>query len=169
VIKSPHHLFDLEGLMETYPDAGLVWTHRDPVATFSSLASFIAALQAAVGQGGDKKAVGRSVVDMWSTAMARATRVRSENPAIEARIMDIAHRDVVHDPIGQVRRIYARLGIPFGGEIERRITTFLAENPSASRLGKHRHSAEEYGIDPEEVHARLADYYARFGPLLSKP
>jgi hypothetical protein len=169
VIKSPHHLFDLEGLTEAYPDAGLVWTHRDPVATLSSLSSFFAGLQAAVGQGRDPHVIGRTVVDMWSTAMARATRVRRENPAIEARIIDIAHRDVVHDPIGSVRQIYQRFDIPFTPELEQRIAVFLAENPSASRLGKHKHSAEQFGIDPDEVHERLAEYYDRFGHLLAKP
>jgi len=169
VIKSPHHLFDLGGLVEAYPDAALVWTHRDPVSTLSSLSSFIAGLQAAVGQGGDLHAVGRSVVDMWSAAMARATKARLENPDIEARIIDIAHRDVVHDPIGSVRRIYDRFGIPFTADLHNRLTTFLATNPSAARLGKHRHSPEKFGIDPAEVHARLAEYYARFGHLLAKP
>ena len=169
VIKSPHHLFDLEGLVEAYPDAGLVWTHRDPVSTFSSLASMIAALQAAAGQGKDKHAIGRGVVDMWSAAMARATRVRLENPAIEARIIDIAHRDVVHDPVGQMRRIYDRFGLPFSDAAATRINRFLAENPAASRLGRHRHTAEEYGIDPAEVRERLADYYDRFGHLLGMP
>ena len=169
VIKSPHHLFDLEGLVEAYPDAALIWTHRDPVSTFSSLASFMAGLQAAVGQGSDKRSVGRSVIDMWSEAMVRATRVRERNSKIEARIIDIAHRDVVHDPIGVIRLIYDRFGLSFTEEQERRITTFLADNPSASRMGKHRHSAEDYGIDPDEVHERLADYYRRFGHLLAKP
>jgi hypothetical protein len=169
VIKSPHHLFDLGGLVEAYPDAGLVWTHRDPVATLSSLSSMIAGLQAAVGQGGDLHAVGRNVVDTWTEAMARATRARLENPAIEQRIIDIAHRDVVHDPVGSVQRIYARFGLAFTPDLERRITGFLATNPSASRLGKHRHSPEQFGIDPEEVRARLAGYYQRFGHLLAKP
>ncbi len=169
VIKSPHHLFDLEGLVEAYPDAALIWTHRDPVSTFSSLASFMAGLQAAVGQGSDKRSVGRSVIDMWSEAMVRATRVRERISKIEARIIDIAHRDVVHDPIGVIRLIYDRFGLSFTEEQERRITTFLADNPSASRMGKHRHSAEDYGIDPDEVHERLADYYRRFGHLLAKP
>lgn len=169
VIKSPHHLFDLEGLVAAYPDAGLVWTHRDPVSTFSSLASMIAGLQAAAGQGKDKKAIGRGVLDMWAEGVARATRVRRDNPAIEARIIDIAHRDVVHDPVGQMRRIYARFDLPFSAEAEARINAFLATNPAASRLGKHKHSPEEYGIDADEVHARLADYYARFGHLLEKP
>jgi hypothetical protein len=169
VIKSPHHLFDLEGLVEAYPDAGLVWTHRDPVSTFSSLSSMIAALQAAAGQGKDLHAVGRSVMEMWSAAMARATRVRRENPAIEARIIDIAHRDVVLDPVAAMKRIYARFDLPFSAEMTQRINKFLAENPAASRLGKHRHSPEQFGIDPVEVRQRLAEYYDRFGHLLEKP
>ena len=169
VIKSPHHLFDLEGLVETYPDIGMIWTHRDPVATMSSLSSMIAALQAAVGQGGDLHEVGRSVVDMWCTAMARATRVRAENPAIEAKILDLAHRDIVLDPIGSIRRIYARFEQPFTADFETRIRTFLTENPSATRLRKHRHDPSQFGIDPDEVHARLAGYYEQFGSLLQKP
>ncbi len=169
VIKSPHHLFDLPGLLEAYPQAGLVWTHRDPVSTLSSLSSMIAGLQAAVGQGGDLHAVGRGVVEMWTAAMARATRARRENPALEARIIDIAHRDMVLDPVGSVRRIYERFGLAFTAELAGRIGGFLATNPSAQRLGKHVHAPAQFGIDPGEVRARLADYYDRFGGLLAKP
>ena len=166
VIKSPHHLFDLPGLITAYPDAGLVWTHRDPVATLSSLSSFIAALQTAVGQGRDLHAVGRSVVDLWTAAMARATQARLDEPALEARIIDIAHRDMVHDPVGSVRRIYDRSARPFPSELEQRLTSFLSNNPSAARLGKHKHTPAEFGIDPDEVHEKLAPYYRRFGHLL---
>ena len=42
-----------------------------------------------------------------------------------------------------------------------------AESASASRLGRHKHSPAEYGIDPDEVHERLADYYERFGRFLT--
>jgi hypothetical protein len=168
VIKSPHHLFDLSGMVDTYPDVGLVWTHRDPVATLSSLSSFFAALQAAVGQGQDLRAIGRSVVDMWCTAMVRATRIRAENPSIEERIIDIGHRDVVLDPLGSMRKIYERFELPFTTAVQRRMNQFLTEHPSASRLGKHKHNAEQYGIDPSEVHQRLADYYDRFGHLLAR-
>src|SRR5690606_8203766 len=64
MLKSPHHLFDLEGLIGTYPDAGLVWTHRDPVSTFSSLSSMLYGFQKAVGSALTKQQVGRQVVDM---------------------------------------------------------------------------------------------------------
>jgi hypothetical protein len=169
VIKSPHHLFDLEGLVDTYPDVGMIWTHRDPVATLSSLSSFFAALQAAVGHGGDLHEIGRLVVDTWCEAMARATRVRAENPAIEAKILDIAHRDMVLNPVASVRRIYERFDRPFTPEYEALIHKFLKENSNAARLGKHKHSPEKFGINPDEVHERLAGYYKRFGDFLQKP
>jgi hypothetical protein len=168
-LKSPQHLFDLPGLVDAYPGAMLVWTHRDPVLTFSSLASMIAGFLAAFGADKDLHAIGRSVFEMWSAGMQRATRARLDHPDIEARIIDLAHKDVVADPKGTVTRIYERFSLPFGEEHGRRIKQFLADNPAAGRLGKHRHSPEQFGIDVAEVHERLADYYDRFGHLLGRP
>jgi hypothetical protein len=168
ILKSPQHLFDLDGLIETYPDACLIWTHRDPVWTFSSLASMVSKFQRATGGGKDLHAVGRSVLDMWSAAMARGTHSRSSNPRVERAIIDLAHRDVVHDPIGTMRKIYERFGFPFSDTHIARIQQFLHESRSAQRLGQHRHSPADFGISEAEVHERLADYYARFGHLLIK-
>ena len=167
-LKSPQHLFDLPALLEAYPGAMLVWTHRDPALTFSSLSSFIAGFLAAFGGDKDKAAIGRDVVETWITAMNRGLAARRD-PAIEGRIIDLAHKDVVADPMGAVERIYARFGLAFSDEHRARITRFLAENPAAMRMGKHQHSPKEYGIDNAEVRARMADYYDRFGDLLGQP
>ncbi len=168
-LKSPQHMMDLPALVEAYPGAMLVWTHRDPVLTFSSLSSMIAGFLAAVGGAGDLKAIGRSVFDTWSEGLSRATKVRTERPDIEAKIIDLAHKDVVTDPLGSIKRIYDRFNLPFSEEHAKRIHSFLHDNPAASRLGKHKHIPEEFGIDSAEVHERLADYYERFGDLLGKP
>ena len=167
-LKSPQHLFDLPGLLEAYPGAMLVWTHRDPALTFSSLSSFIAGFLAAFGGGEDKAAIGRDVVETWVAGLNRALAAR-EDPAIEKRIIDLAHKDVVTDPKGAVRRIYDKFDLNFSDEHAGRIDSFLRDNPSAKRMGKHKHSPEEYGIDVDEVRTRLSDYYDRFGDLLGKP
>ncbi len=164
-LKSPQHLMDLPGLLQAYPGAMLVWTHRDPVLTFSSLSSMIAGFLAAVGGANDLTGIGRSVVDTWCAAMARATEARSGDPVLEGRILDLAHRDVVSDPMAAIERIYSRFDLPFSVQHRERIARFLAENSAANRLGKHRHSPEQFGIDPAEVHARLAGYYTRYGHL----
>ena len=167
-LKSPQHLFDLPGLVETYPGAMLVWTHRDPVKTFSSLASMISAFLAAVGAPQDDKAIGRSVVDTWTAAMARAAAARATRPDIEARILDLGHAEIVADPMAAMARIYSRFALPFSDAHRARITDFLDRNPAASRLGKHKHSPDQFGIDPDEVRERLADYYDRYGHLLKR-
>lgn len=167
-LKSPQHLFDLPGLLEAYPGAMLVWTHRDPVKTFSSLSSMISSFLAAVGAPQDDHAIGRSVLDTWSAAMARATEARSSRPDIEGRILDLAHAEIVADPVAAVESIYARFELPLSDEHRLRIGTFLAGNPAASRLGKHKHSPEQFGIDPDEVRERLAVYYERYGHLLGR-
>ena len=166
-LKSPQHLFDLPGLVEAYPGAMLVWTHRDPVLTLSSLSSMIAGFLAAFGADKDKKAIGRGVLDMWSTGLARGTKARLDHPDIENRIIDLGHAEIVADPMGAIQRIYDRFGLAFTDEHRARITRFRAESASASRLGRHKHSPAEYGIDPDEVHERLADYYERFGRFLT--
>lgn len=167
-LKSPQHLFDLPGLLEAYPGAMLVWTHRDPALTFSSLSSFIAGFLAAFGGGEDKAAIGRDVVETWVAGLNRALAAR-EDAAIEKRIIDLAHKDVVTDPKGAVRRIYDKFDLNFSDEHAGRIDSFLRDNPSAKRMGKHKHSPEEYGIDVDEVRTRLSGYYDRFGDLLGKP
>lgn len=166
-LKSPQHLFDLPALLDAYPGAMLVWTHRDPALTFSSLSSFIAGFLAAFGGDKDKAAIGRDVVETWTAGMNRALRAR-EKPAVEARIIDLAHKDVFADPERAIRRIYDRFGLDFGEEHSARIRRFLADNPAAKRMGKHKHSPAQYGIDTDEVRRRMTDYYDRFGHLLGR-
>jgi hypothetical protein len=167
-LKSPQHLFDLPALLEAYPGAMLVWTHRDPALTFSSLSSFIAGFLAAFGGDKDKAAIGRDVVDTWISGMNRALAARAD-PAIESRIIDLAHKDVVADPMGAIRRIHTRFGLDFSEAHQLRIERFLADNSAAKRIGRHQHSPEQYGIDVAEVRVRMKDYYDRFGSLLGRP
>jgi hypothetical protein len=167
-LKSPQHLFDLPALLKAYPGAMLVWTHRDPALTFSSLSSFIAGFLAAFGGDKDKAAIGRDVVDTWIAGMTRGLAARAD-PAIEARIIDLAHKDVVADPKAAIQRIYDKFNLKFSEAHKARIDRFLADNPAAKRMGKHKHSPDEYGIDVDEVRVRMKDYYDRFGHLLGRP
>jgi Sulfotransferase family len=167
-LKSPQHLFDLPALLQAYPGAMLVWTHRDPALTFSSLSSFIAGFLAAFGGDKDKAAIGHDVVETWIAGMTRGLAARAD-PAIEARIIDLAHKDVVADPKGAIQRIYDKFDLQFSDAHKARIDRFLADNPAAKRMGKHKHSPQEYGIDVDEVRVRMKDYFDRFGHLLGQP
>ncbi|MDB6060875.1 MAG: hypothetical protein JWM78_978 [Verrucomicrobiaceae bacterium] len=167
LIKAPQHMFDLPGLIKSYPEADIVWTHRDPISTVSSLSSMVSMLQKAFGAPVDLKRIGAEISDVWITGVLRGMESREANPDIERRIIDIPHRDVIKQPAAVVRRIYDKFGLPFTDDLQRRIDTFINESDNAQRLGKHSHHPAEFGIDPDQVRERLAPYYKRFGDLLT--
>jgi hypothetical protein len=162
-LKSPEHLCTIEELLQAYPDACLVWTHRDPASAFSSLSSMLNEFLKAVGAKEDRRAVGRHVVETWATALEHATNTRERLPHVEGAVIDIAHRDVIQDKFAVVRRIHQRFGLPFTAEYERRLQSQLGK--VSERLGRHKHNPEDFGINPDEVRARLPKYLARFGAL----
>lgn len=167
LLKSPEHLFDLEGLLGAYPDASMVWTHRDPVMAFSSLSSFLLQFRNINGLNNDTKVIGRSVMNQWATALERGMEARERSSQIDERIIDIPHKEVIADKINVLKRIYAHSGQPFPEELAEKINTQVATGDAQrfGRLGKHKHDPAVFGIDPAEVKARMPRYYARFGHL----
>ena len=163
-IKSPEHLFDLDGLLTAYPDASLIWTHRDPVQAFSSLASMLFQFRQAMKADPDKKRAGRSVFETWSLGVEKGMASREKNSKVESAIIDIPHNDVIKDKIDVIKRIYQRFDLPFSADYEARLKGEAAASVSG-RLGKHKHNPEDYGIRAEEIHEALPKYYARFGHL----
>jgi hypothetical protein len=162
---------NLGGLLEVYPDACLVQTHREPARSFASLASVISTTRALEAQraGGakpDRKAIGRSVRQLWGAGLERATTVRRD-PRIDRAVLDIAYGDTVGDPVGTVKRIYERFDLPFTPQLADRIDQHLAETAKA-RSG-HRYTLEEFGLERAEIETSLPAYRARFGELLGEP
>lgn len=165
IIKSPHHMFDLPDLLNTYPDASIVWTHRDPASTMSSLSDMVAMLQTAFGAPVNPKQIGAEISEIWVRALLRGVEARKD-PTVEARVIDIPQRDVIADPRGVAQRIHERFGLPFTPEHSARIDNFLSESASSKRLGRHKHDPATFGIDPEDVRRRLAPYFERFGDMV---
>jgi hypothetical protein len=166
ILKSPHHLFDLLGLLRAYPDARLVWTHRDPVKTFSSLASLVNGVRPACGLPHDPVGVGTMAAKLWTKAILNAVAVRESHPEIESRIIDLPQAHVAADPIGAVRAIYAHCGETPSPDFAARTASFVGANAKSRRLGQHAHRPEDFGIDAAVVRRELAPYYQRFGRFL---
>lgn len=167
LLKAPQHLFHLPALFDTYPDARVVWTHRDPVVTFSSLASMVSLLHRVIGVDTDPLEVGDTIVRTWSRAMLNAIADRTSDPRIDRAVIDQPHKAIVRDPLAAMRRNLAFFDQPVTAEFETRLQRFLVEDDKAQRAGKHKHRPEDFGIDREAVRRDLAPYYERFGALIA--
>jgi sulfotransferase family protein len=161
VLKSPPHLFHLDALFDAYPDARIVFIHRDPAAIMPSNASLIAFLHEMAGNAVDKLELGKAETAKWRLGMDRAMAFRDAHPQLAGRFIDILYADFVDDPIGAVLSIYEHYGIPETREARRSMEGFMAANRQGKH-GKHHYSAEEFGMRTEEIHEEFADYLAHF-------
>jgi hypothetical protein len=162
VLKAPAHLYGLEALLATYPDAGVIFTHRDPLEVVASVASLHVSLRSTFTDEIDPIAVGADATRRWAEGIRRALRTREAGGTPPEHFMDVQYTDLVRDPIGTVRRIYTHYDLPFTAQAEERMRRFLAEHPK-DKHGPHHYSLAEFGLDPDEERARYREYRERFG------
>lgn len=161
VLKAPAHMFDFEALFAVYPDACVVMTHRDPIAMTASNASLTATLRSAFSDEIDPFEVGPECSRRWAEAIRRALRSRDRGCAPAERFLDLYYDDLVANPIGAVRKVYAHFDLPFPEGLEEKIGKFHQQNPK-DRFGTHRYSLEQFGMTREEEMRRYAAYRERF-------
>jgi hypothetical protein len=161
VLKAPAHMFDFEAVFSVYPDACVIMTHRNPIEVTASNASLTATLRSAFSDGIDPFEVGPECSRRWAEAIGRGMRSRDRGCAPAERFLDLYYIDLITDPIGAVRKVYARFDLRFPEGLEEKIREFLRQNPS-DRFGKHRYRLEQFGLDLEEETRRYAAYRERF-------
>ena len=161
VLKSPAHLWTLEALLQVYPDACLVQTHRDPLRIVSSLASMLPTLRGAYTRAADPQSVAREWSRNCASALDASVASRRAGTIPPPRVCDIQFREFMRNPVAEVRRLYAQFDIPFRPDFEAAIRRYLAENP-ASKHGGHRHAFADTGLDPVQERQRVSDYQGYF-------
>jgi len=168
-LKSPEHMFDLAELLETYPDACLVQTHRDPATAMASLARLIYTNQAMYIPQTDPREVGDVVRALWGTAFDRVMADRAL-PGVDVAVLDIAYRDLVARPVDSVRAVYERFGLPYTNAFHRALTGHLArQRPRSGHDSEHNNHAAEYGMSPADLAGAFPAYRERFARLWEQP
>ncbi len=74
VLKNPSHLFALDALMTVYPDALVVYTHRDPVVSIASSCSLSAETTAGHSTTFVGDTIGRTQLEILSSRLPRVPR-----------------------------------------------------------------------------------------------
>jgi len=161
VLKAPNHLFALPALIETYPDAGVIWTHRSPADVIPSLSSLFTELRRVFSDSVDPLKTGPEVTRVWKDGLDRGLRALDSGVVPADRVQHIRYMDLAKDPVGTVRSLYARFDIPFTDAFETRLRAFLGEFPRG-RFGRHEYSMGAFGLNPEEEQERYSGYCGRF-------
>jgi hypothetical protein len=157
VLKAPHHLLRMQLLLEEFPGAKVIQTHRDPVDTIPSIASFIDTLWHIYSGEVDPAAAGHE----WSALMARAFKatmaVRDRMPG---SFHDVRFEDTVKRPLEVVRDIYAWAGLTLTPAAEQAMQHWMEENRRGTRAA-HEYASEHFGLSADQLKRDFAEYRQR--------
>ena len=159
VLKAPPHIFWPGYLLDTYPDARIVMTHRDPRQVLPSNASLIAQVRAGAEEV-EPRAVGADQL-LWNIGLQRTMALRKTWHRPE-QFIDTYYSDFISDPLKVVKQIYDHFGMDLSEEAEGRMRHFMVGNEK-EKHGKHAYSAEQFGLEPARIAEEFSEYMETFG------
>ncbi|MGR4864716.1 sulfotransferase family protein [Caulobacter sp. LARHSG274] len=158
-LKMPSHALWLETLLAVYPDARLVWAHRDPFTATSSFCSILSMAHRGYTGKIDYEWLGE---DCPHQAQLHLDRIMDTREKLgHDRIVDIHYADITRDPMGAIRRLYADLGDALTPQAEAAMQAWLDENPQG-KFGKHEYALEQYGLSVEALAPRFERYLSQY-------
>jgi hypothetical protein len=161
------HGFRLTEMFETYPDAFMVWLHRDPVQVAASRTMMMADIMDGIVGPVDLHAEAKKHLEMTRASIANTM----SNPLVDdPRILHIRYTDFIADPVATVQRYYAFCSRELKPDAESAMRAYLANN-RGDRYGKFTYSAQlliDIGEDLDALHAEFRPFRERFGVEIEK-
>ena len=159
VMKSPGNAARLKLLTKLFPDARFVYIARNPLDVFPSTVKLWRALYSTQGLHNPPNLEGwldHYVLDMFQ----RLTEAYEEDRHLISpdRLVEMRYEDLIKDPIGTMRDVYAKLGIGGFDEAEGPMRAILSDR-SDHRISSYRLPAPIM----RKIAGRLAPYIDRYG------
>jgi hypothetical protein len=156
-LKMPSHAVHIEALLKEFPDARLVWAHRDP---FKSTASFLRLnyLSRAV-LGAEASDVVPNVLRQLRAHVERPMQTRRRIG--DDRFFDLHYAELMRDPIGVMRSLYDWAGDELTPSTEQAIFGWLQRHPQ-NLHGAQPYSLEGSGITRADLEPVFDEYLSMF-------
>jgi Sulfotransferase family len=161
VLKCPEHIFALQAIKSVYPDARLVFVHRDPVKVLLSQARLTEVLRQPFTRRLDPLTLGPDESRRWLDGTNRMMAVGDDAGLPEA-VCHVHHMDLISDPVSTVDGVYRHFGMTLPAPTSEAIERYVTQRPRGG-YGEHRYRFEDHGLDEQRERARFRPYMVRFG------
>ena len=159
LLKMPFHLKELASLLETYPDAMFILTHRVPDEAMGSWCSLVERLRSVVMEPLPGDVTGNEQLAFMSGMLNGATRFRSEHRNLDRRWVDVAYRDLIRDPDAVIRKIYRRFDWELTDSALDAMGAWRLEQDERRRSEtRHSYSLADYGLNSAKVEHAFGPY-----------
>lgn len=159
-LKYPNHVIAMHEILEVYPDARFVMTHRDPVQTLASISKMSFTLRGVrYDTPIDPKLVGRQMLDFVQRHIDRIMAFCSSPQA--DRVTHVDYYRLVDNPAAAMAEVHESLGIETPLAVSEAVADWHRRNPKGAR-GSNPYAVETYGLDADAVAGQFGDYMRRF-------
>ncbi len=158
-LKTPVHMFALDALLEAYPDAKFLWSHRDPAKVLGSVCSLIHYTRSWSSDRDDAMELGAEQLDRWWEAVSRAMDFRDR--VGDDRFADVSFADLQVDPVNALAAAYERIGIAFPDASRDAVTSWAKSHEPGSH-GRHTYDLADFGLNEVQIRQRFAPYLAAY-------
>jgi hypothetical protein len=160
LLKSPDDQLYLKAILDVYPDAMIIHTHRHPAEAIPSVGSLTYTVRRLFAKHCNAEDVGIDQMNFWGDMLNRCVSDRDEL-GMEDHLVDVAFADLVKDPMQVVSRIYNRFSLQLDDSTIARMQQFLEENKRHTH-GVHKYTLEQFGLTEAMIENRFGDYIERF-------
>jgi hypothetical protein len=155
VLKSLDNVFALDAIRAAYPDARIIFLHRDPLSVVASCVKLAELLRKPFTRHVDRGELG----DQVSSRLVESTEEMALAAECDPDILNLHYREIVARPMETVEALYAHCGMALSGEAETRMRRWL-QHP---RRHRHpRYNLAEFGLDARDLNRRFARYMQAF-------
>ena len=162
VLKSSDHVHALATLFQTYPEARVIFLHRDPMRVLELSTSQMTLIKKIFRRTIDGRRLGANEARILTDKVNKIMEFRSSssNLSLDSQIIDIRYLDLAKDPVMTVRTIYDRFGFTLSPLAEVRMETFVATERASKSLDKY--FLGDFGLDPQHEDPQFTAYRERF-------
>ncbi|MGJ3509867.1 sulfotransferase family protein [Enemella sp. A6] len=161
VTKYPAHIENIPALLNVFPDAILIETHRDPVASVQSMAT----MHTYVAQQWQTEVDPQRHMDYWTELCARLKHagMRDRHLVEPEQIVDVPFAPFMSDNWTAIHTIYDKLGLELTDQARQEIDTFIAEHQLGEKVSRIRYDVRrDFHTTPEDIREPFAEYVAKF-------
>jgi len=160
-LKMPSHSVHIDALLSVFPDARLIWAHRDPYKATGSLCNLWKLAKSIVMKPEmmNLAAMGRNATRQMQAHVERPLRVRDRIG--DDRFFHMYYHEMMSDPMDVMRRIYDWAGDDLNPETAARMHNWLAEHPQ-NLFAPNSYNLGQYGLAVEDLEPVFAEYLRTF-------
>jgi hypothetical protein len=160
VTKCPQHMEQLTPVHRVFPDATIVITHRDPVASIQSAITMSCYAARILRKRVDPQGDAEYWIDRYERLLRRCVRDRDTLP--ESQVLDVYFHELMADSDAVLKQIYSKAGLSLTPAALTQLHEFLAAHPRGKYGQVQYNLRRDFGLRPEAIRERFQFYLDRF-------